>query len=69
VEALIEVGGGTLLKKLPKKVEDVREVIFLVKIQYGKDDLNVLKKIEGAERIYTVELVMDSCLNQNVKWN
>lgn len=57
-----------MVKRLSKKAEDNKEIIFIMKLKYGNDDIKALKKIEGVERIYTVEMILDSCLCQSIKW-
>jgi hypothetical protein len=47
----------------------VREVIFIMKAKYGTEDLKAVRKIDGAERVYSIEMIMDSCLNQSIKWS
>lgn len=54
IEALIEATRGNLLKKFNQDNQNIKQIIFIVKMKHGTDDMKAIKKIKGADKIYTV---------------
>lgn len=66
---LIEEGGGTTASTVKKKDKDLKDITFIVPIEYKAEMVKQVHHLGEKENIFTVELILDACLRQQIDWD